>query len=148
MAWWARRRLSSSGPAPLGKPPLVAAEELRRLTDELSEILQRESARIRPDAAAVLRSFLNRSRALLPAWDRTAPARSAEALAAYELLRDRVLPGLQDWLCLPDHLKPVHADDLLADAQAWEGDLSHHAARLTQVLTARGRAVRELDERQ
>ena len=144
---WRRR---PSPPPVHGREPApstpVRVDELRRGLDSLRTLLATHRSRVRPDTHALLWSVLEHMEGLLPSWERYASVRAADAVQLSDLLEQRLLPGLTDFLALPDSDKPAHADAFHDDVQGWADGLERHRQRLLRVITSRQAARRELDD--
>ena len=144
--WRRRPSASSSGEAAgaaVSTPvPMTALDE--RLAS-LRGLLTAERSRIRPDTFDLLWAVLEHTEGLVPSWDHSASVRAADAVQLSETLTLRVIPGLEDFLLLPDADKPAHAGTFHGDVTRWADRIDRHRRRLLRVLTSGQDARREID---
>ncbi len=147
MIRWRRRR-SASSPGEASRTAVSAPVGMSELDEHLADLrglLTAERSRLRPDTFALLWAALEHTEGLLPSWDRCAAVCAADALQLVDVLTRRVLPGLRDFLVLPDTDKPAHADLFHDDVHRWTDQIARHRRRLLRVITSRQDARREID---
>ncbi|MGW5853633.1 hypothetical protein [Micrococcus sp. NPDC055215] len=125
---------------------LAPREDLKAAADGLRELLTRESDRLRPDTWRELWDLHAGVEALLPAWDRMAAARAAEALDVLDVLQRHLPRAVDAFLAIPDDQKPWHAGEFARRIEVLGRRVEGSRRRLTRVLTSALEAQGELLE--
>lgn len=150
MAWftWKRQQKDSDAPSEGergGMPtPLVPVAEVENAVGRLRGLLALERGRIRPDSWNTAWALVESAAELLPAWDRVAAVRGAEAVELMEVLEGPLPRALDAFLAVPDSQKPAMADELFRQVTTLDTRARRPWRRLTRVLTAGVTAQGEL----
>jgi len=150
MIWftWKRQQKDGNAPSDGGRgstpTPLVPVEEVENAVGRLRSLLTLERGRIRPDTWNTAWALVESVAELLPAWDRVAAVRGAEAVELMEVLEGPLPRALDAFLVIPDSQKPALADELLQQMNTLDTRARRPLRRLTRVLTAGVAAQGEL----